>query len=191
MAHTSATLPQHAKMRSHVFTDICIVPVQLPNRAALQHWLACVGERILDTRGTKGEGGERTMRNLQVRTGSRRAAQANPHFAARFSRPRGSILHINAIVALALACSLLAFAGCAAQTANDEGIGDLPSTPYSQSADAPTNLPPPPQARPPLQRAPRRRSVGCANRAAVDHREIRLVGEGRLRSLRLDGAKPQ
>ena len=45
-------------MRSHVFTDICIVPVQLPNRAALQHWLACVGERILDTRGTKGEGGE-------------------------------------------------------------------------------------------------------------------------------------
>lgn len=81
------------------------------------------------------------MRNLQVRTGSRRAAQANPHFAARFSCPRGSILHITAIVALALACSLLAFAGCAAQTANDEGIGDLPSTPYSQSVDAPDQSP--------------------------------------------------
>lgn len=81
------------------------------------------------------------MRNLQVRTGSRWAAQANPHVAARFSCPRGFISHITAIVALALACSLLAFAGCAAQTANDEGIGDLPSTPYSQSADAPDQSP--------------------------------------------------
>ena len=81
------------------------------------------------------------MRNLQTRTGSRWAAEASPHFPARFSCPRRFISHITAIVALALACSLLAFAGCAAQTANDEGIGDLPSTPYSQSVDAPDQSP--------------------------------------------------
>lgn len=81
------------------------------------------------------------MRNLQTRTGSRWAAEASPHFPARFSCPRRSISHITAIVALALACSLLAFPGCAAQTANDEGIGDLPSTPYSQSEDAPDQPP--------------------------------------------------
>ena len=179
-------------MRSHVFTDICIVPVQLPNLTTLPNWLACTGERILVTRGTKGEGGERTMRNLQTRTGSRWAAEASPHFPARFSCPRRFISHITAIVALALACSLLAFAGCAAQTANDEGIGDLPSTPYSQSVDAPDSI-----SLLPLRRVllcsepPRRKSVGCANRAAADHREVGLVGEGRLRSLRSDGAKPQ
>ena len=81
------------------------------------------------------------MRNLQMRAGSRRGAQASPHFAARFSCPRRFISQTTTIVALALACSLFAFAGYAAQTANDEGIGDLPSTPYSQSADAPDQSP--------------------------------------------------
>lgn len=81
------------------------------------------------------------MRNLHMRAGSRRGAQANPHFAARFSYPRRFAPQITAIAAFALACSLLAFAGCAENPANDQGIGDLPSTPYSQSADAPDQSP--------------------------------------------------
>ena len=49
------------------------------------------------------------------------------------------------ITALATLTCLLAFAGCAATPATDEGTSGIPSTPYSQSADAPGQSPSSPQ----------------------------------------------
>ena len=86
-------------------------------------------------------------------------------------------------------CSLLPVAQLKRPTTRASATS-LPR-PIRKAWTRPINLPPPPQARPPSQRAPRRKSVGCANRAAADHREVGLVGKGRLRSLRPDGAKPQ
>lgn len=179
-------------MRSHVFTDICIVPVQLPNLTTLPNWLACTGERILVTRGTKGEGGERTMRNLQTRTGSRWAAEASPPFPCAILVP--TQIHLAHHRDRRARPCLLAARFCRLRSSNGQRRGHRRPPFHALFAKRG-------RARSisllPLRRVllcsepPRRKSVGCANRAAADHREVGLVGKGRLRSLRPDGAKPQ
>lgn len=176
-------------MRSHVFTDICIVPVQLPNLTTLPNWLACTGERILVTRGTKGEGGRTDDAESSDTDGITLGRAGEPPFPCAILVPT----QIHLAYRRARPC-LLAARFCRLRSSNDQRRGHRRPPFHALFAKRG-------RARSisllPLRRVllcsepPRRKSVGCANRAAADHREVGLVGEGRLRSLRSDGAKPQ
>lgn len=82
-------------------------------------------------------------RDAQTALASEANAQSAQHAANAFANVAVATRAVATLAALT--CLLFAFAGCAAAPASDEGVNGIPSTPYSQSADAPGQSPSSPQ----------------------------------------------
>lgn len=85
--------------------------------------------------------------NVCYRACAKLAGEANASHARHATSTSVSPATAARIVATlaALICLLFAYTGCAAEPASDEGVNGIPSTPYSQSADAPNQSPSSPQ----------------------------------------------